>query len=166
MQTPPRDQVYQTAGPRSCYANHRACIWLQSLLLHDVKAYVCEECVLDYSRHARAGPGSPTEHYASHGRLRMTGPVPHSPRDRVTQLESRAKAGLPRRCLWLYIPLCRATEPREQTRSAFRSCYRNRCLLTGKSTNAMASHVGTLLRHTAQGSRPRGAREGCVADGG
>ncbi len=54
-------------------------------------------------------------------------------------------------------------------RSAFQSCYSHSCLLTGNGTTPIAcpshGHVDTPLRHTAHGSRPRGAREGCVADG-
>jgi hypothetical protein len=45
------------------------------------------------------------------------------------------------------------------------SCYRDRYLWNCNSTKPIARHVGTPLLHTAHGSRPRGAREGCVADG-
>jgi hypothetical protein len=53
-----------------------------------------------------------------------------------------------------------------KTASAFQSCYNISRILTGMANSITSlSHVGTPLLHTAHGSRPSCAREGCTADG-
>jgi hypothetical protein len=95
--------------------------------------------------------------------LRLSHAVDHARSSDTTPLGIGRTAGIAPSVV--YIPLCQATVDCGKTRSAFQSCYSHHCLLTGNGTNPIAchGHVGTPRQHTAHGSRPRGAREGCVA---